>query len=730
MARKRGPSRKHHLFYAVGIILLGASVAPLVYCMGWEEATTFGQCMDAHRLPFPTAIFSVGLLSLLAGVVTQIYVRQEQEKQEREQERLDRAVQMAKKRAAVRTPLMDKAAMRGRREELPEAIEVDESLEFAKSDEQGAMDEEQGDSVMAFLQETKKLEAIRRQRSMEEDSAPESGDFYVPPGMEKSPVLYLATNMEPTPVTDSNQRVNNPALPYEDVNEALRHAFQLVLERGRPVVVRAEPGVYQAAVEIPDRVCLINHRLPASMTVRQRLRWLRSQEEIDHPERVTILAPVDSAFGVRLQPGKKQGIFGCWIVGRPGVEQTGLCIRDSVASAVVNCAFESFANGGAEVRSSGEELEGRAVQFAGCLWHRNRRPAHGGALRIEKSVVRVEGSIFDSNRAPRGGAIAVVESDKPFVMNRCVLYRNRALAGENGTSPLKMEQGRWQECEGLGGALWVRKGLARVVNTNFDGNDATFGGGALASVGSRVVVKSSDGSGICGGNRADVGGAIFCVGWSGTPAMVRVIGGQVTKNLAKSIGGGLAAMGTGVLHLEDVKVETNRAAGERRGFGGGVAVFRGGTAQICGGEVSSNRVLNGGGGGVAAVNGALRMAERCFVTDNQADHGGGGVLAITAVDRALEILMGEKGYTLPLKIKIEDIRITSNRAGGDGGGLRAGNLQPRATFPLTLTVEYPHRIRGNEAKVDRRNAQNLWIEWGGKLQVNDDAPKRVELALK
>lgn len=722
--------------WGLAVLLVAASLMPMIYCVGWAptpddmEAVSIGYCLGVHPLRFPTTIFVSGVMMAIAAVV----LHQNELQAERDEQDLKRRVKRAAARESVRTPAMNRATMRGTADEVPDEIEVGEDIEFGtESEEERAA--EDSDSVMAFLQDQQEDSGLRSDKSAGKRrsgrTATPPGDHYVPPGMEDAPVLFVDGSVEPVAVADLSRRVDNADLPHVKVDDALRHAFDLVMERATAVVVRVMPGVYQTALEVPDRVTVINHQIPVAATVDERLAWLREQEDIDHRERVTFLAPEDSKFGVRMMPGSKQGLFGCYVVGRPGLVQTGLRANQNVALAIVHCAFESFSRGGCVVVDSGEELPGRRVQFVGCLWRHNAASNQGGGLFVEASAARIEASIFDSNRAPRGGAIAVIATEKPLIVERSLLQRNRALSEHEESTVDERTLQNWRASKGIGGALLVCDGLVKLEDTIIDGNDAAVGGGAIAAVGARVVVKSTgDGRGVCRENRADAGGGLLAVGWSEEPAMIRIKGAQIVKNLAKTTGGGAAAVGNAVLHFQDTSVEGNRAAGQARGVGGGIAVWRGAKVQINAGSVARNRA-DSGGGGVAILNGFLKLGDGATINRNRACAGpGGGVMAATVADDDLDRIMGHPGFSLPFKIKINDARISSNTAAGPGGGLAAGNLFEESNFPMALLVRRARWINENKSGDGDRLVQNIWIEWAGKIEANDDSRGEVKLVMK
>ena len=705
-------------------VLLALALGPLIYCMGWGvppegvDATTVGYCVRTHPLQFPTTIFVFGAVTALAGFVFH-NLRGLSGGDGGGPLRSDDG------RGSMRTPrLSDGLEAAGR--DVPDEIDVGGDVDFSD----GAADDERADSdsMMAYVEREQQLRDEVDESSRSADGDRRARDYYVPPGMEDAVELFVDGDIDTDINVDLDERADNPQRPYGDVDRALADAFQLVMERHTAVVVRVMPGVYQTSLEIPGRVAVVNHHMPVDATVDERLDWIREQQEVDDAERVTFLPPRDADVAVRMVPGEKQGIFGCFFAGRQGVAQVGLQCRDNAAVVVVNCGFESFRGGGTEVVDSGEEYAGRRIQFIGSVWRSNSAPDRGGALRIQSSVVRVEASIFENNRAPSGGAVSIATTDKPVVFERSLMQRNRALGGDSDPSAPGLALERWAEVEGVGGAMRVQDGLVKVVDTIFDGNDAAVGGGAVGAVGARIVVESTgEGRGVFRENRAAVGGAGVAVGDVDTPAMIRLKSAEVRKNLGTASGGGVVAVGRALVDARDAHFESNRT---NDGDGAGIAAWCGGAVRLRGGDYLANKAA-GNGGAVAVNNGSLELVGRPAMRDNAARGGSGGAIyAVTSPNRRLETRAGMSGFSLPFEVRIEQCRIESNDAAGPGGGVRAGNCGNTATFPLIVNVERSDWIDANHAGDDRPHCHNIWIQWAGQMKVSDATVGSVELLLE
>lgn len=721
---------RHRRFFGLGLLLMGAALGPLIHCLGWGEipagleAMTLGVCLDRHPLGYPTAIFLSGMGSFLVGLALMIRHQIRVQEEAALERRVERVATRLHQR---RTPLIDAQMVNKDPSRVVEEIELEEELDFGSLEPVDEIKaEEDAASVMAYLEE----ERVRR-HSKPTPISPELRGLYYPPGMEEAAVLYLDNGIHLKPVADPAERIDNPDLPHTSLEEALRQALSIVMNEGRPVMVRVMPGVYQAGVELPDQVALVNHRLPAEGTVDQRLAWLEEQRQIDHPDRVTFLAPGEGDVAVRLLRGQKQGIFGCYFMGRQGLGQRALELRSCGATAIIHCGFEAFSKGAVVVADSGEDLPGLRVQFLGCHWRGNSSSGRGGALAIKKSVVTVEASVFDSNIAWRGGAIAVAGAEKPFILQRSLLQRNRAIWNE-AVGPVEgVSAEEWRGMQGVGGGLLVEGGLARVVDTIFEGNDAAVAGGAIAACGARVIYEATGPDrGVCRENRADAGGAVFVAGWAERPAMIRLEEVSLQLNLAKTMGGAGAAVGQGTLHFEGGEVARNRAVGGKsRGVGGGLVAWRGARIQARKLLVAQN-MATGGGGAVAVINAHLTMIEETMVLRNRAEApvGGGAILAITAPDAQLERLVAEAMVSLPFKVRLDGVRLKENQTAGAGGGLRAGNLIDLPSFPLVLQIRRTDWIAENRSEKIGQG-QEIWVEWAKRVKAQDGVRGRLELEL-
>ncbi|HEY0514047.1 MAG TPA: hypothetical protein VGH73_19220 [Thermoanaerobaculia bacterium] len=186
-----------------------------------------------------------------------------------------------------------------------------------------------------------------------------------------------------------------------------------------------------------------------------------------------------------------------------GKAQFGGGIRMANASPTVrNCIVRNnMATGATYSRGGGAFIGGPAarpvitcVQFAF-----NQATYAGGGLGIGGSAdVYLRTDDFEQNTAPYGGAVAVYNSGRldvgttTFISNRATGDGGGLHSGVTyGNVLVRNSCFRSNTANGSGGGIWVPAGLAQVLNSTFDGNQASTGGGIAAGFGSSVDVDST-----------------------------------------------------------------------------------------------------------------------------------------------------------------------------------------------------------------------------------------------
>lgn len=123
----------------------------------------------------------------------------------------------------------------------------------------------------------------------------------------------------------------------------------------------------------------------------------------------------------------------------------------------------------------------------------------GGGLTSDYSAnPYLRSNLFEANHAPYGGAISVAWSGR-LDLGWTELLHNTA-GGDGGGMHVGVPYGnvlvrqvwfRGNTASGYGGGMWVPAGMADVVNSTFDGNQASDGGAIAAGYGSMVSVAST-----------------------------------------------------------------------------------------------------------------------------------------------------------------------------------------------------------------------------------------------
>ncbi len=615
---------------------------------------------------------------------------------------------------------------------VPEAITISQEFEIDLPEDEAHKDEDV-DALINYLEDEEHggsvapggagVDRAERPGDAGASQKPAALDgFYCPPGLEEAPVVYvdpkhgaaedeaidLSLGEPEDGLAGEGERANNPERPFVTIGAALEYAGELNMGGGRPVQVRVMPGVYQESVVVPAGVSLINHRLPAEGSVRQHLQWLVGQDEVDHPDRVTILPPADAAYAVGFASGRGAGIFGCYMVGREGVDQCGVVAGDCLNLSVVYCAVEDFSDGGMNLERCGGSIMKTAAQIVGCRL-RNNRARRGGAVVATGGTLRLEKTRLEHNRAKVGGALCVEDLTGPLHLVEVGFRKNEALSSDSLTvRPDVVRLQDWQQGTGLGGALAVIRSKAKLGDCKFVENRAKIAGGAAAFIGAQIVLSARGSGNSFKHNRARVGAGAFVVGWLGCRATLKASGVKFIDNAAGSDGGGLAVVGLAVAQIVEAKFHDN-SSGEAAGLGGAVCCLKGGQFMAKETHFRAN-VSAGSGGSVGAVNASVVLSDGCIVEDSVAEGGdGGGVLCLSRSDEEMEKLMGRSEFKLPLVFTTRDVSIRNNRASGRGGGVRVGNAEEVGTFPIKVRVEAIVRVRNNEgAGGDGDDVVGVW----------------------
>lgn len=601
----------------------------------------------------------------------------------------------------------------------PMPLDVD--VDIGLSDKDRRLLEAVGDldhrdeSLMMYLQ--------RRTGDEEEEAPrvpPELEGCFCPVGYADKSILWVDPNADhATDELAGEDPVNNLDRPFKTITAALDLARRLVHEEAhKGVMVRVMPGVYQAAIEIPDRCVVVNHRLPAEGSFRTRLKWMTDQSAEDD-DAVTFLAPPDARIAVGFEErGAFQGLYGCHIVGREAVRQAGIIAIGVRSLTIGNCTIEGFSGGGVRLQDAGTELPGGHVLLHGCLLQRNESKS-GGAIYALRSSLTLADCVLESNRAVTGGAIYGADLRAPLALSDCRIAHNRAQLERSPQLDLqetKLED--WKSRDGLGGGLYLRNARIKAVGTAFVENGASVAGGGMALLGCRVILEESDhGRPRFARNKARIGGALALVGWYQHDSTVKATDVLVEENHATISGGGFTGIGKATIQCVRGAFTDNDVTDDE-GVGGALAVHLGGKLQLAEVEVTDNKSA-GYGGGIAAVDGHVAIKESSRVRGNMARISGGGIYAVTTASAVAAKLADGRDIQLPLRITLENVKISNNASTDLGGGLRAGNEEGRPTLALAVQIAPDVVFQINRTKSQVEHGDDVWVVWAKQVKATD-----------
>ena len=616
----------------------------------------------------------------------------------------------------------------GRRDEpIPDEIDVGH-LNVGLSDRDKELLESVGnvnkrdESLILYLDRNPSSEA-----SDGEDVPADFEGYYLPPGYHDKPTIYVDPDHDNASDDLSGEDpVDNKDRPFQTINGALQMAEQLKQEGHEGVMVRLMPGVYHASIEIPDRVVVCNHYLPADGSSRSRLKWLAEQKPEDE-DNVTILTPPGAKFAVRFLPGQLQGIFGCHIVGREDVKQVGIAALNCRSTAIMNCSIEGFTGGGIKLKTSGSEIPGGSVVLAGCRIHRNEAQ-FGGALFAEQSSVSIADSIIEWNRALSGGAIYLVDSRGPlFIGSSRVAYNRAQLESPPDLDVEGTPLQQWLTMEGMGGGLYAKNSKVKASGAEFVENGASVAGGGIALLNSKAVLESEDEHWVrLARNRSRLGAGMAVFGAVGARGTVKATDAVFEQNSATMLGGGLVCVGVTTVQTFQSEFVGNEIS-KREGLGAGAAAVMGAELLVWAGDFAENKSA-GHAGGLAVVNASASLKGETTVRDNVAAVSGGGLFAMTTTNPLIRQMVKNKVLSVPFALTMEDTKIDNNVSGKLGGGLRGGNTSRAATIPLGFKFGENVRFQLNRAKSQKEHGDDVWIVWAGDVKADDrNRPEKLVL---
>jgi predicted outer membrane repeat protein len=291
----------------------------------------------------------------------------------------------------------------------------------------------------------------------------------------------------------------------------------------------------------------------------------------------------------------------------------------------------------------------------------------GGAISTYGILV-VNGSLFENNAAPSGGAIYVPATTNLVISDSTL--RNNQANGQIGAG------------EGLGGAIYIETPSALTIHhTRFENNIAEVGG-AIHSPVSPSTVTIDQGS-LLDGNIAQTGsgGAVFSNG------SVFVERSAFTNNSAVGLGGGIFNQ-NGSLTVSEVVFQDNSS-----GFtGGGIANLSSTNLVVVSTTFEGNHAAYRGGGLYSSVS-TPTLNNITFVRNSAGSGGGGGMMLVSG------------------QYDLVNVTFSANTTTTSGGGIRLDT----GTVNLTNVTFYQNSAPSGGAihrDAGTFNLKNVILEQG------------------
>lgn len=595
----------------------------------------------------------------------------------------------------------------------PRKRQVLNTKQMAAINVEGAFEIDIGEDSHAGLDSDKNtlMSIVEKQRAI----TPSDGvhdprhQFFVPKGFEESAIIFV----------DPELKKETPTR-FFDLDRALIVAQTMMLANPKGVQVKILPGVYQSSIEVPPNVVIVNQKMPRFSGSREGLLWI-SKQELDDPNRVTILADPEKPYGVKFIRGAHHGIFGCHIVGRGTKGQCGILIERSETVEIVNCVIEQFSNSGIRIERAGSEFPKIRVKINGSMIHKNQALQGGGVFVLESSVA-FESCLLKGNTAQQGGGLFVAGVRRPIVLEAVRFEKNISSDPKKEQIGPDRDLKSWEKQRGLGGAIFGVRTKLRAKDLECIENLAEVGGGAIALFSSGMSIHNDEHKSRIERNKSQLGGGIFIVGTPEKDALLKAEHTTMSSNICKAFGGAICIIGKAIVQAEECKIEKNKSV---NASGGGVSCHLGGSIDINGGSLSENHAKFNGGG-IASLNGRVRIRGQAKVTHNRAQGSGGGVFAISDPSPLTEALIKQNALQLPLKIIVGDANIRYNKCKKVGSGLRVGNLGKVATMPLDIQIDGKASIRSNESMDG--DASDIFGTWAGEIlseSVSDYRKKQL-----
>ena len=313
--------------------------------------------------------------------------------------------------------------------------------------------------------------------------------------------------------------------------------------------------------------------------------------------------------------------------------------------------------------------------------------------------------VYDNCAGSQGGAVFVDDNDLPILMDAAEIYENRAHGDGGGIY-----------YNGKDGSVTLTNGSKLSKNKALGGDDGDGDGGGIYTYYNNTAFTLDGASEISGNEAAKDGGGLFLNDIS-----------TLTLKGGSKIDGNKAVNGGGVyLDDNDSRVQLFGASSICNNYasndGGGLYNYDSDNQLIVDEQstFSGNKAHHNGGAVLAGgdYDFTIRMYRAAKFENNVAETGSGG--AIYSVDHELNVSgNGVEGFDRPLFtgnsapkgsggaifyrgdiLNVEDLTISNNSSGSQGGGLWCGNTSSK-TFYIGGTVV----IDGNTAAGKTNNLE-------------------------
>jgi len=530
-----------------------------------------------------------------------------------------------------------------------------------------------------------------------------------------------------------------PDSPLTTINEAVARARQ-ISSQGRPVQIRVLPGKYHESIVLPPGVAMVNHMGPTGSSPDQRRSWLQGTTQRERNTHVTLTAP-DGTCAVTIQNDSQGIIAGIHILGnRENNGPTrGLLIQDCARVKVYLCRIASHyidADGAAIHLSPKTSTAPCRLLIQDSIIEQNRCTGRGAGIFLDRGLVVVRQSRINENEAgiAGGGLYATNTGDQPLLLEHTVMERNTVYV--DGELPKASKEG-WFGETGHGGCVFVVGGTLHLKNSDMIANTAHGAGGAIFATHSRVLIEGTEDVlehlGRLVDNRSVRGGAILMRG--GTQAQttaLKIVGAQLTANVAQHSGGAIAAANLVHIEISGTGLHHNKVTGDRA-EGGAIHITLGTRARIDTSHLLSNQATFRAGA-ISACNSSLRLLSGCTLRQNQCTHGDSGAIAhYTMASSHLDLLRQNGHIEEPAVFAMEEVEVESNQAAKAVGGVFVGNYSKEASLPIVVAIRVPGCITQNKVCASdggQEKPANLLVFWNRAVRANDKHPPDGPLQLK